>query len=129
MSGNGRLAVENDVVVGGYWFPKQVKPYTSFMYYILQRHWGALLDLLRRLFLSFVQTQFHLCHYAASHDESEFPNAEAFVPERWLRGTHVPSHHHPYSSIPFGVGVRACVGRRVAELEMYFALSRVSSIL
>ncbi|KAK3557469.1 hypothetical protein QTP70_027928, partial [Hemibagrus guttatus] len=91
--GNGRLTVENEVVVGGYWFPKE--------------------------------TQFHLCHYAASHDENEFPDAGAFNPERWMRGTPSRSQHHPYSSIPFGVGVRACVGRRVAELEMYFALSRL----
>ncbi|XP_062854181.1 sterol 26-hydroxylase, mitochondrial [Trichomycterus rosablanca] len=91
--GNGRLTVENEVVVGGYWFPKE--------------------------------TQFHLCHYAASHDEKEFPDAERFIPERWLRGAHSYSQHHPYSSIPFGVGVRACLGKRVAELEMYFALSRI----
>ncbi|KAI4889796.1 hypothetical protein NFI96_030818 [Prochilodus magdalenae] len=71
------------------------------------------------------ETQFHLCHYAASHDENEFPDPERFVPERWLRGTPSRSQHHPYSSIPFGVGVRACVGKRVAELEMYFALSRL----
>ncbi|XP_028836031.1 cytochrome P450 27C1 isoform X1 [Denticeps clupeoides] len=71
------------------------------------------------------KTQFHLCHFAASHDESEFPDAERFIPERWLRGTPTQSQHHPYSSIPFGVGVRACVGKRVAELEMYFLLSRL----
>lgn len=85
--------------------------------------------------LSF-QTQFHLCHYATCHDEAEFPDAELFIPERWLRaqapgadcgGTNASYYqHHPYSFIPFGVGVRACVGKRVAEMEMYFALSRVS---
>ncbi|KAJ8352426.1 hypothetical protein SKAU_G00239020 [Synaphobranchus kaupii] len=91
--GNGRLTVDNEVVIDDYWFPKK--------------------------------TQFHLCHYAASHDEKEFPDAERFIPERWLRGDPAQSQHHPYSSIPFGVGVRACVGRRVAELEMYFALSRL----
>ncbi|XP_036401510.1 cytochrome P450 27C1-like [Megalops cyprinoides] len=91
--GNGRLTVDNEVIVDNYWFPKK--------------------------------TQFHLCHYAASHDEGEFPDAERFVPERWLRGDPARSQHHPYSSIPFGVGVRACVGKRVAELEMYFALSRL----
>uniref|UniRef100_A0A4W5N4D5 Cytochrome P450 family 27 subfamily A member 2 n=1 Tax=Hucho hucho TaxID=62062 RepID=A0A4W5N4D5_9TELE len=92
--GNGRLTVDNEVVVDNYWFPKK--------------------------------TQFHLCHYAASHDEGEFVDAECFRPERWLRGDPESYQHHPYSSIPFGVGVRACVGKRVAELEMYFALSRVN---
>uniref|UniRef100_A0A673WS18 Cytochrome P450 family 27 subfamily A member 2 n=1 Tax=Salmo trutta TaxID=8032 RepID=A0A673WS18_SALTR len=91
--GNGRLTVDNDVVVDNYWFPKK--------------------------------TQFHLCHYAASHDEGEFVDAERFRPERWLRGDPESYQHHPYSSIPFGVGVRACVGKRVAELEMHFALSRL----
>ncbi|KAM4595974.1 sterol 26-hydroxylase, mitochondrial [Polymixia lowei] len=107
VSGNGRFTADNEVVVDNYWFPKK--------------------------------TQFHLCHYAACHNEGEFVDAERFVPERWLRG--VPGEpgtepgvgpsgsmgfqHHPYSFIPFGVGVRACVGKRVAELEMYFALSRL----
>ncbi|XP_051752538.1 sterol 26-hydroxylase, mitochondrial [Ctenopharyngodon idella] len=71
------------------------------------------------------KTQFHLCHYAVSHDENNFPDPERFVPDRWLRGSPSRSQHHPYSSVPFGVGVRACVGKRVAELEMYFALCRL----
>lgn len=101
--GNGRLISENEVILDNYWFPKK--------------------------------TQFHLCHYAVCHDESEFTDAERFVPERWLRveapssrrGRATPGfyQHHPYSFIPFGVGVRACVGKRVAEMEMYFALSRL----
>ncbi|XP_008293064.1 sterol 26-hydroxylase, mitochondrial-like [Stegastes partitus] len=101
--GNGRFVTENEVIVDNYWFPKK--------------------------------TQFHLCHYSACHDESEFPDAEHFLPERWLR-TEPPGsrcgrtwpgfyQHHPYSFIPFGVGVRACVGKRLAEMEMYFALSRL----
>ncbi|XP_022076963.2 sterol 26-hydroxylase, mitochondrial [Acanthochromis polyacanthus] len=101
--GNGRFVSENEVIVDNYWFPKK--------------------------------TQFHLCHYAACHDESEFVDAELFIPERWLRsdpparrcGRTWPGfyQHHPYSFIPFGVGVRACVGKRLAEMEMYFALSRL----
>ncbi|XP_038571169.1 cytochrome P450 27C1 [Micropterus salmoides] len=101
--GNGRFVSENEVVVDKYWFPKK--------------------------------TQFHLCHYAACHSEAEFVNAELFLPERWLRpevtgsgcvrATPGSYQHHPYSFIPFGVGVRACVGKRLAEMEMYFALSRI----
>uniref|UniRef100_A0A1A8S285 Uncharacterized protein n=1 Tax=Nothobranchius rachovii TaxID=451742 RepID=A0A1A8S285_9TELE len=101
--GNGRFISENEVIVSNYWFPKK--------------------------------TQFHLCHYAACHDEAEFVKAEDFVPERWLHTQAPSSHgdratpgfyqHHPYSFIPFGVGVRACVGKRLAEMEMHFALSRL----
>ncbi|KAL1021865.1 hypothetical protein UPYG_G00019050 [Umbra pygmaea] len=71
------------------------------------------------------KTQFHLCHYAVSHDEGEFADANSFRPERWLRRAGEAYKHHPYSSIPFGVGVKACVGKRVAEMEMYLALSRL----
>ncbi|XP_029372597.1 sterol 26-hydroxylase, mitochondrial isoform X2 [Echeneis naucrates] len=96
--GNGRFVSENEVVVDNYWFPRK--------------------------------TQFHLCHYTVSHDEAQFVDPESFIPERWLRrqtarGQPVLFQHHPYSFIPFGVGVRGCVGKRVAEMEMYFALSRL----
>ncbi|XP_038158195.1 sterol 26-hydroxylase, mitochondrial [Cyprinodon tularosa] len=101
--GNGRFVSENEVVVDNYWFPKK--------------------------------TQFHLCHYAAAHDEAEFTKAEDFIPERWLNVEPPSRHagranpgfyqHHPYSFIPFGVGVRGCVGKRLAEMEMHFALSRL----
>uniref|UniRef100_UPI0037E77281 cytochrome P450 n=1 Tax=Semicossyphus pulcher TaxID=241346 RepID=UPI0037E77281 len=70
-------------------------------------------------------TLFHLCHYAASYDENIFHDPHTFLPERWLRGAEEKSKQHPFGSVPFGFGIRACLGRRLAELEMYLLLSRL----
>ncbi|XP_053560963.1 25-hydroxyvitamin D-1 alpha hydroxylase, mitochondrial [Bombina bombina] len=70
------------------------------------------------------KTLITLCHYATSRDENIFSNANEFQPERWLKKE---ESHHPYASIPFGFGKRSCIGRRIAELEVYLALARILS--
>lgn len=58
-------------------------------------------------------------------DEAEFPHHSEFIPERWLR--HRPlGQIHPCASIPFSHGIRMCVGRRIAEQELYVLVARVS---
>lgn len=112
---NARVFYEKDIIIGDYLFPKNVSGATPGGSRCAPRGVNPLLT---------PQTLFVLAHYAMSHDETYFPEPERFLPQRWLRGYGSP--HHPFSSIPFGYGVRACVGRRIAELEMHLALARVS---
>ena len=57
-----------------------------------------------------------------SNEEKIFPNADKFIPERWLRTDPCSKKtHHPFASIPFSHGPRMCIGRRFATLEIYLA--------
>ncbi|MCI4375851.1 hypothetical protein PGIGA_G00114330 [Pangasianodon gigas] len=69
-------------------------------------------------------TQLALCHYSTSMDEENFPSAEEFRPDRWLRKD-TSDRVDNFGSIPFGYGIRSCIGRRIAELEMYLALTQL----
>nr|XP_046247033.1 cytochrome P450 27C1 [Scatophagus argus] len=69
-------------------------------------------------------TQLALCHYSTSLDEENFPDAFDFRPDRWIR-KHSTDRVDNFGSIPFGYGIRSCIGRRIAELEMHLALTRL----
>ncbi|XP_060891652.1 cytochrome P450 27C1 [Labrus mixtus] len=69
-------------------------------------------------------TQLALCHYHTSMDEENFPEAIDFHPDRWIRKDSTDRVDN-FGSIPFGYGIRSCIGRRIAELEMHLALTRL----
>ncbi|CAB4024744.1 cytochrome P450 27C1-like [Paramuricea clavata] len=53
-------------------------------------------------------------------------DAKQFVPERWLRdATGKRTQENPFTSLPFGYGVRMCLGRRLAELPIYTLVSKI----
>lgn len=121
--GNARVITDKDIKVGGYLIPRNVSSFKNAQ--VVKKILICML-MLNSCVICSSQTLITLCHYATSHDPKHFPEPEAFIPQRWLsRG----EGSHPYASIPFGVGKRSCIGRRIAELEVYLALSRVYNAL
>lgn len=57
--------------------------------------------------------------------ERFFKNASQFEPERWIKGNKKNEDIHPFSHLPFGFGARQCIGRRIAEQEMYTLLIKL----
>lgn len=56
-------------------------------------------------------------------DEENFEDSSQFRPERWLQEK---KKINPFAHLPFGVGKRMCVGRRLAELQLHLAVCWVS---
>ncbi|XP_045689352.1 1,25-dihydroxyvitamin D(3) 24-hydroxylase, mitochondrial isoform X2 [Phyllostomus hastatus] len=52
-------------------------------------------------------------------NEENFEDSSQFRPERWLQEK---KKIHPFAHLPFGVGKRMCIGRRLAELQLHLAL-------
>ena len=78
--------------------------------------------------LFFQKTLVLLSLYSSGRNEKYFSNPSAFNPERWDR---ILAKHDsnlvkdPFASLPFGHGKRACIGRRLAEAQMYTLLGKV----
>ncbi|XP_047991754.1 cytochrome P450 CYP12A2-like isoform X2 [Leguminivora glycinivorella] len=56
-----------------------------------------------------------------------YPRGKEFLPERWVVEKSDPLYHgnaHPMVYAPFGLGVRSCIGRRIAELEIEVFLTK-----
>lgn len=63
--------------------------------------------------------------------ESYYPQANSFLPERWLRDENLRGscpaaiETNPFTYLPFGFGKRGCVGKRFAELEIESFICRL----
>nr|XP_046165682.1 1,25-dihydroxyvitamin D(3) 24-hydroxylase, mitochondrial-like [Oncorhynchus gorbuscha] len=57
--------------------------------------------------------------HAQGANEEYFHDSSRFKPERWLKES---STINPFAHVPFGVGKRMCIGRRLAELQLQLAL-------
>ncbi|KAJ4434892.1 hypothetical protein ANN_23463 [Periplaneta americana] len=74
-------------------------------------------------------TNVFMMHEFLSNREENFPQANKFVPERWLKGPNgEPAESkktHPFVYMPFGFGPRMCLGRRFAEIEIETLIAKV----
>ncbi|KAG2461404.1 CP24A protein, partial [Polypterus senegalus] len=57
--------------------------------------------------------------HALGCSEESFNDSMQFKPERWLQQRHCIN---PFAHVPFGIGKRMCIGRRLAELQLQLAL-------
>jgi len=82
-------------------------------------------DMVLRGYIIPARTPLFLSNYNMGRDESIYPNANSFLPERWLRENKKEVEIHPFSSLPFGVGVRSCLGRRIVDAEMQVFIAQM----
>ncbi len=62
------------------------------------------------------------CIYLLHHREDLYPDADQFNPERFI-----DRQFSPYEFMPFGGGVRRCVGEALAQFEMKIVLATILS--
>ncbi|XP_013001085.3 cholesterol side-chain cleavage enzyme, mitochondrial isoform X1 [Cavia porcellus] len=79
----------------------------------LQRYISC--DLVLRDYLIPAKTLVQVANYAMGREPSYFSNPITFNPSRWLDKDKNLTH---FRYLGFGWGVRQCLGRRIAELEM-----------
>ncbi|XP_016982241.1 probable cytochrome P450 12c1, mitochondrial [Drosophila rhopaloa] len=63
-------------------------------------------------------------------DERLYPQANKFLPERWLRRKDeddilMNKNSNPFIYLPFGFGPRMCVGKRIVDLELELTASNL----
>ncbi|PFX18324.1 cytochrome P450 27C1-like [Stylophora pistillata] len=87
--------------------------------------WARVLtqDLLLSGYLVPAGTMVIYFNYLSGRSEELFKFPLDFRPERWLSDD--LGKIHPFATLPFGVGSRMCIGRRIAEAEIYLLTAKL----
>ncbi|XP_069672926.1 cytochrome P450 315a1, mitochondrial [Periplaneta americana] len=65
--------------------------------------------------------------YSSGRDEKNFPKPNDFWPHRWTRDStgNYKGVYSPYASMPFAMGVRSCIGRKISEIQITLLIAKV----
>jgi ecdysteroid 2-hydroxylase len=65
--------------------------------------------------------------YTSGRDAVNFKNPEAIIPERWLRDENKSDKAvlKPHGTLPFAMGSRSCVGKKIASYQIHCLLTKV----
>ena len=65
--------------------------------------------------------------YSSGRDPANFIEPDKFQPDRWMRKENggYEGVLHPTATIPFAIGVRSCIGKKLAEVKISLALIEV----
>ncbi|XP_011506420.1 PREDICTED: cytochrome P450 315a1, mitochondrial isoform X2 [Ceratosolen solmsi marchali] len=65
--------------------------------------------------------------YSCGRDEVNFPRAQEFLPERWLRNEkgEFEGVINPNATLPFAMGVRSCIGKQLAVTQMSITIDKL----
>ncbi|KAM9726589.1 steroid 17-alpha-hydroxylase/17,20 lyase isoform 4-T4 [Menidia menidia] len=63
--------------------------------------------------------------WSLHHDENEWNNPELFDPDRFLNGKGTCLIMPSSSYLPFGAGIRVCLGEALAKMELFLFLSSI----
>jgi len=78
------------------------------------------------LYIFITKTKVVMSNAYTSRSERYFGrNALDFEPSRWSKKKQDKCPIHPFSTLPFGFGKRNCIGKRLAEQEIYLTIIKV----
>lgn len=69
-----------------------------------------------------------MANQITSQREEHFEDPEKYQPERWLNQDEY-NDYQEYSCLPFGYGVRSCLGRNMAETQMMLLTAKVNKFI
>lgn len=69
--------------------------------------------------------------YTSGRDPENFSDPLKFCPERWLREDNKTDHKvlKSHATLPFAMGSRSCIGKKVANYQIHCLITKVNTIL